>query len=150
MMLASGFRLIFVIVTILFAVAGYSNGEGLQDKRGAAGQEIETSELEFQNVIIQPAEFDGYEFVGQIQNNSDRHTLTSVEISITIYDCIKKSGSTDCAVIGERKESIYLTIPPQQRRRFKVPIYSYGDVLTSQGELAWEYKVLSTTAASTR
>ena len=147
MLISPGFRFIFFSATILFAVAGYSYGERHQAKKEGARQGIELSELEFHNVSIQRA-LDGYEFVGQIQNNSDRHTLSSVEILLIIYDCIEKPGATDCVVIGERKESLYLTIPPQQQRHFKAPIYSYGDVLNSEGELAWDYKVVSTTSAS--
>ena len=148
MILSPGFRFIFIIATILITMAGYSHGEGLQDNKGVAGQGIQISALEFQNVKIQPAARDGYEFVGQIQNNSHTHTLTSVEIAITIYDCMNKSGDKDCIVIGERKESIYLLIPPKQKRSFKAPIYSYGDVLIYERELVWDYKVLSTTSAS--
>ena len=150
MFITPGFRFVVIGVMFLLAFAGETYGQGRQHREGLAVQGIETSELEFRNVDIRRAAGGGYVFVGQIRNHSDRYTLASVAIGLTFYDCKTESGVRDCVVIGERRESIYLAIPPKQARNFKEPIYSYGDVLNSQGALVWEVNVLSTQAVPSR
>jgi hypothetical protein len=144
MVISPKFRIYFIAIIILSGIAGYALCENSQMEERISNQRIGISELEFQDVNLQSSGFSGYEFVGRIKNNSKKHTLYSVEINVIFYDCVKKSGDRNCIIIGERKESIYLTIPPKQERDFKEPIYLYGDVLNPEGDLVWHYKVLST------
>ena len=133
-----------ILVVFTFLVYCPSGGQSQKVGERISNQRIGISELEFQDVNLQSSGFNEYEFVGRIKNNSKKHTLYSVEINVIFYDCVKKSGDRKCIIIGERKESIYLTIPPTQERDFKEPIYLYGEVLNTEGDLVWHYKLLST------
>jgi hypothetical protein len=144
MVIPPKFSIYFIAIIIFFDIVGHALCENSQMEERISNQRIGISELEFQDVNLQSSGFSGYEFVGRIKNNSKKHTLYSVEINLMFYDCVKKSGDRKCIIIGERKESIYLRIPPKQERDFKEPIYLYGDVLNIKGDLVWHYKVLST------
>jgi hypothetical protein len=133
MVIPPKFSIYFIAIIIFFDIVGHALCENSQMEERISNQRIGISELEFQDVNLQSSGFSGYEFVGRIKNNSKKHTLYSVEINLR-----------KCIIIGERKESIYLRIPPKQERDFKEPIYLYGDVLNIKGDLVWHYKVLST------
>jgi len=112
--------------------------EGQTTNRGIA-----LTELEFHDVQIRAACHDRYEFVGRIRNKSKEYSLQSVAVRILYYDCTDRLDAGTCEVIGERHETIYLTIPPGQETAFKEPIYVFGDLLKVRGEFVWRYEVLS-------
>ena len=137
-------KICLILIVFSFLVYCPSGGQSQEVGERISNQAIGISELEFQDVNIQSSGINEYEFVGRIKNNSKKHILYSVEINVIFFDCVKKSGDPKCIIIGERKESIYLMIPPTQERDFKVPIYLYGEVLKTEGDLVWQYKLLST------
>ena len=141
--MASHFK--FIILFFCIFLSGYCDntlGDNFQsDKK--TDQKIGITEIEFQNVKIRRSDADGYELVGCIKNRSTKKTIHKVKIEIRFYDCLTKSGKETCIIIGERKESIYLTIAPNQKSEFKEPVYIYGDLLNSKGDLVWEYDIVS-------
>jgi len=132
------------LFVIGFAViSGSALADNSKTGKRISGQATRFDEVELQNMRLQPSGVDGYEFVGRIRNKSKKNTLRSLEINLIILDCVAISGERNCTIIGERKESIYLTVPPGQERGFKEAIYIYGDLLDPKGEVVWEVKVLS-------
>ena len=131
-----------LLALILTCSAGIVLGNNLH-MNDKADKSKNIDEINFQNVKIQRSDTDGYEFVGRIINKSIKHTVRSVDINIKFYDCPNRSNENDCVVIGERVESIYLTIPPKKEKGFKVPIFIYADLLNFKGDLEWRYNILT-------
>ena len=138
------YRIYFITIIILSCIVIHTLSDSSQSDERIPKQRIPPGELEFLDYKIQPSEFGGYEFVGRIKNTNAHYTLYSVEINVLFYDCLIGLGKRNCTILGERIESIYLTIPPKQERDFNEPIYIYGDVLDPKGDLVLELKVIST------
>jgi len=107
---------------------------------------IPINEIAFQDVSIESSGVDEYTFAGRIRNKSKKYSLQSVDVRIVYYDCADKSDAGNCKVIGERRETIYIAIPPGQERAFKESVYIYADLLTVTGEFVWNYEALSAKA----
>jgi hypothetical protein len=135
---------LYIIAILLFGIPSFALSENAMHRARITNQRIPKSDIEFVGVNLKGSDSIGYEFVGRIKNKSEKFTLYSVEINLFILDCVKRSGDKHCTVIGERNESIYLTIPPMQEKAFREPIYIYGDLLNPKGELIWHYDVVST------
>ncbi len=136
-------KFILILLTIIIVVfAGIDPGSSPRAEV-RSDQITNTHEIQFHDVKIKRSESNGYKFVGRIQNNSGQNTIRSLKVQIKLLDCPHRLSKKNCILIGERIESIYLTIPPGQERRFKEPIYIYGDLLNLKGDLVWEFDVLS-------
>lgn len=133
----------WLVTTVLIGSAAQALfADGQQGDRSASTN-IAKTELAFRDVAIQPSLQDGYVFAGRIENRSKRYSLRSVAIRLVFYDCADRSDTSTCGVIGERHETIYVTIAPGQEETFKEPIYVFGDLLKVKGEFVWRYEVLS-------
>ena len=137
-------RIYFITIIALSCIVIHTLSDSSQSDERIPKERIPAGELVFLDYKIQPSEFGGYEFVGRIKNTNAHYTLYSVEINVLLYDCLIEVDNRNCTIIGERIESIYLTIPPKQERDFKEPIYIYGDVFNPKGDLVLELKKIST------
>ena len=142
--MATSHKLIAYLVVFMSAyIAGFAFGENQQTENVPPNSKMNRFEINFTDVKILPSEFGGYEFVGHIRNESTTRTILSIAVKIVFYDYMIHCDNKNIAVIGERTESIYLTIPPKQEKKFREPIYLYGDLLNLKGDLVWAYHVLS-------
>jgi len=137
-------RWTFFLSFVLIGTGKFASPANVQAADRTANAKIAVTEVMLSDVRIRPSGFDGYEFTGRIRNTSRKNTLQGVAIRIVFYDCTKRSNDSTCELIGERRETIYTSIPPGEERAFNEPVYIYGDVLKVRGNLVWRYNVLST------
>ena len=77
--------------------------------------------------------------VGRITNTSNKYTVKGVQLKLTFRDC-EKENKSNCIIVAEENENLYVSIPPKQARDFSESVYLYSD-LNIKGELVWDYKV---------
>lgn len=98
---------------------------------------ISSSEVIFENISFNPIN-NNYEMTGRIINNSEKYTLSGVQLKITVKDCT--SDATYCFIISESNEYIYVSIPPMQARDIKKEIYFYSNQRI-ENKLVWNYSI---------
>ena len=125
---SAGFRtfaiglLAFVIVAgIIFYV--YETTESQRSLTLILPQEVELADLG-----LTTSSSYSRRLTGRIKNNSDKHTLLSIDLKITIRDCEKESLNASCTIIGETTEYIYAKIPPKQARDIDEHVSGLGSV----------------------
>ncbi len=96
------------------------------------------SELIFEGVSLEPSN-EAYDIIGRIINNSDKYSLSGVQLKLAMNDCINNEKN-NCIIIAEQDEYIYIDIPPKQARDFKKNIYLYSDI-NIRGELVLDYSI---------
>jgi hypothetical protein len=74
---------------------------------------------------------------GRILNNSEKYTLSGLQVKISVKDCI---NNNDCIIFSENNEYIYISIPPTQARDFKKEIYLYSNQ-SIENQLVWNYSI---------
>lgn len=99
---------------------------------------IHPTEVILSNIIFKPIN-NNYEMTGRIRNNSEKYNLSGVQLSITAKDCTNKYDN-NCIIISEKKEYIFISIPPKQARYFKKDIHLYSDQLIKD-KVIWDYSV---------
>ena len=76
---------------------------------------------------------------GRIINNSEKYALNGVKLKIIVKDCAN-NDNTQCIVISEVDEYLYINIPSKQARDFRKDIYLYSDQSRSD-DLVWNYSI---------
>ena len=140
---SAGFRK-FAGVLVLICIAGgllywlYQENEESESKR-----RIPASDLKFEGVFLKPS-YSSYDLVGRITNNSAKYSLKAIQIKLTFKDCDKVNPS-NCVVVAQSDEHIYINIPPGQARDFKEGVYLSSN-LNIKGTMVWEYTIEYTKA----
>ncbi len=96
------------------------------------------SELFFEGVVLDHSD-SNYDIIGRIINNSDKYSLSGVQIKLKIRDCTNDNNN-DCIIVSEVDKYIYINIPPKQARDFKKSIYLYSDI-NIKGKLVLDYSI---------
>lgn len=99
---------------------------------------ISPSEVVLEKISFKPIS-NNYEMTGRMLNNSEKYTLSGVQLKIIVKDCTN-NDDTKCIIISEKNEYIYISIPPKQARDFKKEIYLYSDQIV-EDKLIWNYAI---------
>jgi hypothetical protein len=114
-----------IIAAVWYIRFGEDRGAGL----------ITAEELELNNLTMNREYRSSYGMSGRLVNHSQRHTLSSVDITITASDC--QGDGANCVVIGEVTRTIPVEIPPGQARDVREQyVFRRFEVM---GELRWSH-----------
>jgi hypothetical protein len=139
---SAGFRKFAFILVAICIIGGFVFYKWYENKTEKEKQlsrsRLPASELIFDNFTLTP-NYSGYELKGRVINNSAQYTLTGVNMKLTFRDCELKD-QTNCIVIEEEDEYVWVDVPPKQARDFKENIYLSSDI-SIKGKLAWSYEI---------
>lgn len=144
---SAGFRKFALAIVVLAAIGG-----GLLYRHEQQQEELATTRIPASQVTISAAriyqQYGTYRLSGRITNNSQEFTLSNVEISVTVRDCVPNSTPRSCVTIGDASRTLYNNIPPGQARDFDASLYFPGSGLAPKGELEWQYTISQTRASA--
>ncbi|MBI3934836.1 MAG: hypothetical protein HY316_09090 [Acidobacteria bacterium] len=80
----------------------------------------------------------GYQVEGQIQNNSQKFTLTEFQFKMVMQDCLDTGV---CEILAEDVNAIATNVPAGQSAAFQAAP-NFGDMPTPKGKLGWHYAVV--------
>jgi len=143
LVVSARFRKFAGILILVCAVGGFLYWQYQENEEKQSKKRIAPSEVFFEGVSLKSS-YGSYDMVGRITNNSNKYTLKGVQLKLTFRDCAKDSDS-NCIIIAEEDEYIYINIPPKQARDFKERVYLYSD-LNVKGKLVWDYSIEYTKA----
>jgi len=125
---------------IVIGIVGGSLIWGFQEyEKNKSKSRISSAEVILRNISFEAINNNEYELTGRIVNNSEKYTLNGLQLRINAKDCAN-DGDTHCIVFTEKKEYIYITIPPGQARDFKKEINLYSDQ-NLENKLVWDYSI---------
>lgn len=106
----------------------------------ASKKRIVPSEIKLTELTLVPGRagtYTTYKLQGRIKNMSSAHILESVQLTVTIQDCIKPQ---QCEVVGERWVTIWHDIPPGQTRAVDQFVI-FSDMPAFKGQPTWHYAI---------
>ena len=130
------FRKLAGSLVLLGLVVGLLIWQYQEYEKNKSKNRISPSELVLKNISFKPSN-SHYEMTLRIINNSQKFTLNGIQLKITAKEC---ANNTDCIVILEKNEYIYVHIPPKQARDFRKEVSFYSNQ-TIEGKLVWNYSV---------
>lgn len=134
------FRKFAVVFVVIASVIGVALWQYQEYERNKSKSSIHPSELILQNMEFKPLDTDyEFEMTGRVINNSEKYTLKSIVLIVTTQEC-SDSAQTDCLIVSEQQESLYLTVPPHQARYFKKDIYLYSNQNIKK-DLVWGHSI---------
>ena len=110
--------------------------------RDVARERIPLASVEMAHVTLtpQPNSAGRYALGARIRNLSPSFTLSGIDVSVTIEDCV---AGTPCETTAQHVQHIELTVPPGQSRDVRDEL-----VLTqppvARGRFAWKHQIVST------
>lgn len=125
--------LVLICIVVGSLLWGYQEYEKNKPKNRISASEVILKNISFEAIN------NNYELTGRIVNNSEKYTLSGLQLKITIKDCTN-NDDTHCIIFAEKKEYIYLSIPPRQARDFKKEIYLYSNQ-NIENKLVWDYSI---------
>ncbi len=129
----------FAGFVVLICIVGGALLWGYQEyEKNKSKSRISASEVTLENISFETRN-NNYELTGRIVNNSEKYILNGLQLKITVKDCTN-NDDTHCIIFAEKKEYIYLSIPPRQARDFKKDIYLYLNQ-SIENKLAWDYSI---------
>lgn len=143
LVVSAGFRKFAGVIVLICAVGGLLYWLYQENEEAESKKRISTSDLKFEGVFLKPS-YSSYDLVGRITNNSVKYTLKAIQIKLIFKDC-DKINSSNCIVVAQDDEHIYINIPPGQARDFKEGVYLSSN-LNIKGTMAWEYTIEYTKA----
>jgi hypothetical protein len=106
---------------------------------------IPISDIEIRDMALNLTSYNNYKITGRINNKSPDYTLNRVSLRIFLEDCAEtETKDTDCKVINDTLEDVYVYAPPQQTRDFNEYVYFFGSKTKPTGKLNWHYIILHT------
>lgn len=139
LVVSAGFRKFAGALILIVAVGGFLFWQYQENEEKRSKNRVSPSELVFEDVELQSSYGDGFDMVGRITNTSGKYTVKGVQLKIIFRDC-PKAEKSNCVIVAEENEHLYVSIPPNQARDFKETVYLYPD-LNVRGKLVWDYKV---------
>lgn len=135
---AAGVRTALKIAAVLFIacvllIAVYFIHQ--KSEREAAKSRISFSEVRFDDLRLG---IGSGTLSGEVRNRSQRYTLTSVGLLITVRDCIQGS----CDVVGQESETLWMDVPPGQVRAVDHYVY-FPHLPPRRGDYQWDYRITS-------
>lgn len=138
LLVSAGFRKFAGIFVLICVVGGLLFWQYQEYEKNKSRNRIALSELVFENIAFKPSN-GNYEMAGRLINNSEKYTLNGVQLKITAKDCAY-NDNTECVIISDADEYIYINIPAKQARDFKKDIYLYSDQNIGD-RLVWDYAI---------
>lgn len=110
--------------------------------REAARERIPVASVEMADVKLTPqaGKAGRYALVARVRNKSPSYTLSGVNVSVTIKDCVK---ATPCETLAHQVEHIPVVIPPGQSRDIRDDVV-LSPVPNARGRFAWSHQIVST------
>lgn len=139
----AGVFLVIAAVGVLILVAWWQANQAQQKrKQELAKTYVKTNQVELIDPRVSFSSYNGRpdRITGRIRNNST-YGIQSVEVRLVFEDCLP---SNKCEMVGDEKEEIYISIPPNQSRDFEE--YISGPTISPKGKIAWSYQVTSVSA----
>lgn len=137
--LSPRFRRFAVIFILIASILGISLWQYQGYERNKSKSSILPSELTLQNMEFKPLDTDHeFQMTGRIINNSEEHTLKSIILTVTTQEF--NADQTDCLIVSEQQENLYITVPPHQARYFKKDIYLYSNQ-NIKNDLIWGHSI---------
>ena len=130
-----------ILSLVLLLVSGACN---VQKNRPAGetagGAQISPDEIELAGMRL-GVDGDGetYHVKGQVQNNSQKLTLTELQVKVSLQDCLETG---DCQIIGEQVATIPTDVPAGQNKPFEAET-KFKDLPKPRGTLGWHYSIVA-------
>jgi len=107
-----------------------------------AGQRIPLASVEMAHVTLTPLKGAAgrYALAARVRNRSRAFTLSGIDVSVMIKDCIK-GGS--CETTAHHVEHIRLAVPPGQSRDIRDEVVLSSPPV-ARGRFAWSHELVST------
>jgi hypothetical protein len=134
---SKAFRLLALAVLVVGTVAVFALIQSQNRKSDTARRLIPISD-----VHIDDARLAGLDrFSGRVRNANRSHTLTSLDLELTIRDCGPSGG---CEVVGQTSTSISARVPPGQARDVSDYV-GFNPSPHIRGRMEWSYVTKGTT-----
>jgi hypothetical protein len=143
LVVSAGFRKFAGVLVLICVVSGLLYWLYQENEEAESKKRIRASDLKFEGVFLKPS-YSSYDLVGRITNNSAKYTLKVIQLKLTFKDC-DKVNTSNCIVVAQNDEHIYISIPPGQARDFKEGVYLNSN-LNIKGTMVWEYAIEYTKA----
>ena len=137
-------RLAFSLLAILIAI-GVALYQLVEEEQGSIGS-FPVEDVSIRDVRMKSYYADGFKVSGTIDNQSETHDVTELELRFTILDCVKKQDDPDqenCTEIRQLSRSVRVHIPFGESAGFDTTLQP-GD-LKLAGERRWKFKVVDVT-----
>ena len=110
--------------------------------RDAARERIPLASVEMAHVTLTPQSNAAgrYALAARIRNRSSAYTLSGVDVSVTIRDCV---AGAPCETIAQHVQHIRLTVPPGQSRDVRDEVVLPQPPI-ARGRFAWSHEIVST------
>lgn len=145
LIISSRFRVFALVACLSLSILGSIYYLHSQYKEIRSKRLIPIQDIEIRDIALNSTPFGNYKIIGLINNRSADYTLRRVSLRIFMEDCVRDdSGDTDCEVIGDRVEEVFVNAPPQQIRDFEQYVYFFGRKPTLPSTLNWHYVILNT------
>jgi hypothetical protein len=130
---SKAFRTLAVGAILVGALVVVEINRSENRKRDAARRLIPLSD-----VTIDDARLPGLErLTGRVRNGNRSHTLTDVELELTIRDC---AASGECEVVGQTDASVHAHAPPGQARDVDDYVF-FSPSPRIRGRMEWSYAI---------
>ena len=145
LMVSPRFRVLALFVCLILSIIAGAYSLHCQYRETRSKKLIPVHDIEIRDAALKSTPFGNYKIIGRISNNSADYTLNRVSLRIVMEDCVEdESGDTDCEVIGDASEDLYVNAPPQHTREFEQYVYFFGNKPKTPDKLNWHYIVLHT------
>ncbi len=137
--LAMGIICIGVVISLGFVIWQDSQERALELNR------IPFSDIQLSHMKIRPG-LNSRSFVvnGRLQNDSQKFSITSATLQVTLEDCHGINNS-ECELIGQERVELSLEVPGGQARDFQKTV-PFSTVPKIQGEATWHYEIVQVRA----
>lgn len=117
-------------------------GRGEAADKEIARQRIPLASVEMAHVSLtpQPKAAGRYALAARIRNRSPSFTLSGVDVSVTIKDCV---AGKPCETTAQHVEHIRLDVPPGQSRDVRDEVVLPQPPI-ARGRFSWSHRIVST------
>ena len=137
-----GVPTLFIGLLLLLGAACGVQQKSQQAEQTAAAQ-IAPEEIDLEGMRLGvDGDGESYHVMGQIQNNSQKLTLTELQVKVSLQDCL---DTGECQVIGEQVATIPTDVPAGQSKEFETHT-RFKDLPKPKGTLGWHYSVVAAKA----
>ncbi len=128
--------LVVIGILVVGGFALYLNG---QHKEELAKKRISPDEIQLDDLRLAPSYSpESFRIVGRIKNKSQKYSLDSLRLKITMRDCVKLG---DCKIVGESVAWSFADVPPGQSRDFDESVY-FSNLAKPKGKYEWDYSII--------
>jgi hypothetical protein len=136
------FRKILLILMGVLAVGFLALYEYEQMEEKASRSRMANADVHLTETRLILRSPGSYTLVGQLRNGSAQFSIQSLQIRLTLRDCLSKS---QCETIGETTQHLSLSVPPGQTHGVEERVY-FSSLPSLKGNLEWDYAVVEVRA----